>query len=61
MKINDNHSIWLGKNKWQIKQALHETMETYIEFVHWLAIPSQQVLLQFDKQNCVKVTDKILL
>lgn len=52
---------FLGKNRQQIKHLLKQQSINFVEFVHWLAIPTQGLLLQFDKQHCIKITDKILL
>lgn len=41
-----------GQPKWQIIQNLLRLDLDFIEFVHWLAIPSCDILLHFDHQIC---------
>ena len=45
----------LGYNRQHCAQTLSNQGIASIEFGHWLAIPSQQLLLVFRHQHCVAV------
>ena len=56
---NQNQMIknCLGYNRQHCAQTLSNQGIDSIEFGHWLAIPSQQLLLVFRHQQCVAVDD----
>ncbi|AMN67712.1 hypothetical protein [Psychrobacter sp. P11G5] len=47
----------LGQNRHHCAQTLLNQGIDSIEFGHWLAIPSQQLLLVFRHQQCVAIDD----
>lgn len=47
----------LGQNRYHCAQTLSNQGIDSIEFGHWLAIPSQQLLLVFRHQQCVAIDD----
>lgn len=47
----------LGQNRRHCAQTLSNQGIDSIEFGHWLAIPSQQLLLVFRHQQCVAIDD----
>ncbi|WP_201596455.1 hypothetical protein [Psychrobacter fulvigenes] len=47
----------LGQNRHHCAQTLSNHGIDSIEFGHWLAIPSQQLLLVFRHQQCVAIDD----
>ncbi|MBO1529608.1 hypothetical protein J3492_00070 [Psychrobacter sp. F1192] len=47
----------LGQNRHRCAQALSDQGIDSIEFGHWLAIPSQRLLLVFRHQHCVAIDD----
>ena len=47
----------LGQNRRHCAQTLSNHGIDSIEFGHWLAIPSQQLLLVFRHQKCVAIDD----
>lgn len=44
-----------GQPKWQIVQNLLKLNLDFVEFVHWLAIPSCDILLHFEHQICTQI------
>ncbi|MBE0442049.1 MAG: hypothetical protein ACTH7W_02895 [Psychrobacter sp.] len=52
---NDLIESLLGHSRHHCAQALSNQGINSIEFGHWLAIPSQQLLLVFRHQRCVAV------
>ena len=47
----------LGQNRRHCAQTLSNQGIDSIEFGHWLAIPSQRLLLIFRHQQCVAIDD----
>ncbi len=47
----------LGQNRHHCAQTLSNQGIDSIEFGHWLAIPSQRLLLVFRHQQCVAIDD----
>ena len=47
----------LGQNRRHCAQTLSNQGIDSIEFGHWLAIPSQRLLLVFRHQQCVAIDD----
>ena len=51
---------WLGYSRRHCIQALSAQNIDSISFGHWLAIPSQQMLLIFRNQQCVAIDQQVL-
>ncbi len=47
----------IGRSRHHCTQALSNQGIDSIEFGHWLAIPSQRLLLVFRHQKCVAIDD----
>lgn len=45
------HTLFLGKSK----SSIIADTKHYIEFLHWLYLPSLGVVLSFDKQICYQI------
>ncbi|WP_315043310.1 hypothetical protein ACGTJS_09155 [Faucicola mancuniensis] len=54
--VNQNNH-YIGQNKTDIVKKLLNLKVDYVEFVHWLAVPTLGLLLKFDKQICYQISD----
>ena len=67
MSMNNTASItntakpYLGFSRYDCTQQLAKSNIDSIAFAHWLAIPSQRLLLVFRHQRCVAVDNYQLL